>query len=647
MKFKVLLTLAIVILNLLANLNFTRIRSTNLANKRDDESSSSSEQASSSASSSSASSSSSSSSSESSSSSSSEQRAEEKRQEERRQEASSSSSSSQSSESSSSNSSSSSQQSSAESKASQSSSSSSQASRSASSKRSSSNKSSSSSSNSSKSSRSSSSKKSSSSSSSNSLMKSKQSKKEFGKEYIGKKKERVVFDDEEYNRIRDHIKKLAVISMSKSNLAIKKKLVGSLSDSYPETRRLMARKKHYELKKFRPIMALPNKIYKFCIYPSYDLNYSKWCEEKYATKSESKLMNCRHTFCQVCCDNLQIMLKNQADNNVIGELLRLSKASGYKLIQQATPLQDIHDCKRECTNNYPVQYPPIPLPVPRDDKLGKWAETPAKSCADIKKWGALKNDSGTYWIDLGERGKTRVYCDMYAMNGGWTLFFNYMKMPNADVAIREGKMPTDLKKNTHMNLRNGGFSENDVQELRFLCTEKLSNRKTFWHFKTDSPKVLSTAFNGKQNSMDLAEFKDTYSELQFPGKAIMYKKAMDQFEMQDSLDFVGRNPTGGFWDRPFGSHSKGNYWTVKGSNSNRIRFECGTKHKSQLESSNAYTHHTVWFRGDPPSEDFARARYYNKEINKLEGKIVKAQNDRRQAGRRTSSGSQDLTPIYE
>lgn len=436
-----------------------------------------------------------------------------------------------------------------------------------------------------------------------------------------KKDKKASSDVETYNRIVKYMREYAIYSTAKSNVNKKKKLAGSLGPSYPKFLREKAKRMHYDKDKWNQIMLFPTKVYKFCIFPTYELNYAKWCSEHY-TKDKKKVINCQNTFCAVCCDNLQIMYRNQADNNVLGDLLRLSKASGYAKIQSTATKDDIKECRAQCQVYYPVQFPKAQLAVPRDPLLGKFSNTPATSCSDIKRWGALNAESNTYWIKLEKKGVVQVYCDMFSMQGGWTLFFNYMKFPNKNVNIKKGKMPATLKDNSHINLKDGNFNENQVKELRFFCTEK-SDKKYFWHFRTDSPKVMETAFNGDQSKMEMKEFKDEYSEMIFPGRALLWTNVMGQQQMDEDLDYLGKSKKGGFWDMPFASKGAGKYWVVRGSRKDPV-FECGTHHKNPNQNNSAYTHHTVWFRGDAPSEDFARSRYFNKEIMKLRTQKLEA-----------------------
>jgi hypothetical protein len=79
---------------------------------------------------------------------------------------------------------------------------------------------------------------------------------------------------------------------------------------------------------------------------------------------------------------------------------------------------------------------PIILPEPpRDPELGMSPKNPAFSCADIKKWGSECAESGTYWLEIANKGLFQVYCDMKTDNGGWTLFYNYKHLPDQDIIL--------------------------------------------------------------------------------------------------------------------------------------------------------------------------------------------------------------------
>ena len=210
-------------------------------------------------------------------------------------------------------------------------------------------------------------------------------------------------------------------------------------------------------------------------------------------------------------------------------------------------------------------------------------------------------------------------------NGGWTLFLNYVHYPGSEITLNENNFPINLKKNSHMYLENAGFSERDVKEVRFLCSEKTKSGKIFWHFKTRSDGFIQTALSGDQNNMKVdlnlnqkTDLLSSYIELEKPSffkenyKKIFSKTSVNQ------LNVIGKIKTGGFTHTPFGSTVYDSFWTISGDSNNR--FECGSHHedtgavKAPEDSPGmVFTHHTIWFKGDPSTEDEHRNRLINKK----------------------------------
>jgi hypothetical protein len=89
-------------------------------------------------------------------------------------------------------------------------------------------------------------------------------------------------------------------------------------------------------------------------------------------------------------------------------------------------------------------------------------------------------------------------------NGGWTLFFRYIHAPGSNFELKPNTMPENMSSNSHVNIKDAGFTVDHVREIRFMCIEEVPKKKSkIWHFKTTNTEILNLALTGDQKGSNV------------------------------------------------------------------------------------------------------------------------------------------------
>ena len=151
-----------------------------------------------------------------------------------------------------------------------------------------------------------------------------------------------VTHNELYQRIHEEIIKKAKEKQDQMNKATPKRAFPSLSAQIQNHKQQMLNPNEK-----KSLLSYPTSLFKTCIYPFASENHVKYCNKEI---SEKKRGACLSSMCQVCCDNLPLMYKSAINDIPLGKMLNLTNEDVSKIIS----LNMIHNCKRECSEVYPV-----------------------------------------------------------------------------------------------------------------------------------------------------------------------------------------------------------------------------------------------------------------------------------------------------